>query len=315
MKLRNLCKECRNKGCGPTSLIYAVKVGHLKCMKILLRAGNDINLVDHNNCNLFVHAILGNQINSVKFLVSNGFRLSLLKKNDILNFQHNIPFFLAVRRGCTQIVDFMIQNKLYNKLEDEFGKTPLHYAVYDDSFDIIPMLLAMGNDVININHLDIFEKSAISYLRHSDIFLIELFINCGSHLDVHLYDSSFFFKMIVVGSDQYLKLVMKFMENNKSLLMIFSRFLDILFSQLCFMRNIDLNILEYFFDYGANGIVQCEIPGPGNRKFSYYLYKRPFMSLINASHYKGQIFDPRLNDSRVWRIVWRYILAPQSPPP
>lgn len=91
---------------GDSPLHFAVKGASIECSRTLIAAGADVN---------------------------------------IYNLQGETPLHMAICAGI-DFVELLIQSSAYLDCEDEYGDTPLHWAVREDNFECVRMLLDAGAD-------------------------------------------------------------------------------------------------------------------------------------------------------------------------
>ncbi|XP_055838336.1 ankyrin-1-like [Episyrphus balteatus] len=97
----------------------AVKNKQLQIAKLLLMHEPDVNATDEHGKPPIFHAVQNSDIDMYKLLLLHG--ANVYKCPDLLR--------IAVRRGCKEIFDHLIENKVDIEASDEFGRTPLHLTV------------------------------------------------------------------------------------------------------------------------------------------------------------------------------------------
>jgi len=130
-----------------TPLHHAAFVGNYEVVKILLEAKANVNSVDKNGKTPMHYAVESeskrNKKNPIKF-------------RDVSELYENI----------LKIADILITTKGYVSCKDEFGRVPLHCAVIDGEDNVAychVLLRLLIKNCVNINCIDIYEKTALNY--------------------------------------------------------------------------------------------------------------------------------------------------------
>ena len=72
---------------------------------------------------------------------------------NVYNYRHLTPLHIAVASGCSEIAKFLIGKNADLNLTDELGRTPLHYAVFNDDIELVKAIVESGRADINVKNL------------------------------------------------------------------------------------------------------------------------------------------------------------------
>ncbi|XP_055848446.1 serine/threonine-protein phosphatase 6 regulatory ankyrin repeat subunit A-like [Episyrphus balteatus] len=97
----------------------AVKNKQLQLAKLLLMHEPDVNAIDENGKPPIFYSVQNSDLDMYKLILLHGGNVN--KCPDLLS--------IAVRTGCKEIFDHLIENKVDIEASDEFGRTPLHFTV------------------------------------------------------------------------------------------------------------------------------------------------------------------------------------------
>ena len=137
----------RMKAAGLTMLHLAAKSGSIECANLLLHHGGDPNAWDTSGSITPLHssaASLKSSVDLIQVLVRNGGDLnSGFDKNggSVLHF--------AILADNTQMVRFLLVNKVKTEVTEIFHETPLHTAAENNCIEIVEILLE--SDKSNVN--------------------------------------------------------------------------------------------------------------------------------------------------------------------
>ncbi|CAG0920642.1 unnamed protein product [Notodromas monacha] len=123
---------------GATALWTAAGKGHLRVVKILVRAGADINHMTLGKSTPLRAACFEGKLSVVKYLVARGAEV------DACNEFNNTCLMLAASRGCLPVVSFLLESGADPNKAAKCGATPLHYAAESGHLDVIDKLLNAG---------------------------------------------------------------------------------------------------------------------------------------------------------------------------
>ncbi|KAE9546613.1 hypothetical protein FO519_010175, partial [Halicephalobus sp. NKZ332] len=151
-----------------TALQWAAEKGHIRCLRILVRKGADINHQDHYGNTALHKAVKFGNYKVAKFLVENGTNTSLKtnngntaldlaaksdeKNNEFIRYLANNsknPVHCAVRINSTQILNALIAANVnvYTKNKNQY--TPLHIAAKTGNFQAAEVLIEKDSRLIN----------------------------------------------------------------------------------------------------------------------------------------------------------------------
>lgn len=138
-----------NNSEGISALHYAIKIGNINAVNLLLEGGADVNsrnYTRHFNFTALGWAAYNNQLEIVKILVNRGADVQLPITNDSISRD---AFYWAVKYGGYSLVQFLIQNGA--NIEADYGmgeSTPLHVAAKEGNLN---SMLALIDANANVN--------------------------------------------------------------------------------------------------------------------------------------------------------------------
>jgi ankyrin repeat protein len=142
-----------------------------------------LNLQNYEGETALSYAVMNNNYDMVKFLLSRGADLN------ISNCRTETPLHQAVVLGNSEIVRLLVEAGSFVDAEDECGDTPLHFAVREDQPEIVEFLLEIGADPDHSNQDD--ETPAeLAEIVASDKVKKVFMDNCKRYLDGHGLDNS-----------------------------------------------------------------------------------------------------------------------------
>lgn len=126
-----------------TPLQEASRVGDLETLKILVRAGADVNAKDVQNGTALTEAVLYGRREIVKFLLAN--KASVNEEVSVLKFS---TLSLAAMRNDAVVAKVLIDAGVQVNVQDRTGASPLMWAAYSDQADgeVVNVLLKAGAD-------------------------------------------------------------------------------------------------------------------------------------------------------------------------
>lgn len=152
----------------------------LTILKILIKAGADINLANNNRETPLIAAVKNSNLKIVKYLVENGASL------EARNAQLKTPLLFAASKPNSAIIDYLAENKADLNALDEDRDTPLILASLFGVVENVRALINHGakiniynrNNQIALNSI-LFTGNIATKDRHE---IIHLLIDAGSDL-------------------------------------------------------------------------------------------------------------------------------------
>ncbi|XP_046580888.1 kinase D-interacting substrate of 220 kDa-like [Haliotis rubra] len=117
---------------------------HRDVVKLLVRKGADISLVDEVGYNILHLACQGGDVETVKLVLS----LDMLAVNSRA-LKNRTPGMLAAREGHRDLVEFLVSKGEDVSLVDEYGNNMLHYACTKGDIETVKYILSLN--VVDIN--------------------------------------------------------------------------------------------------------------------------------------------------------------------
>ncbi len=179
---------------GNIPLHYAINTKNIDVVKLLLKAGSDVNIVNNKGYNALHTAILTKSIKICKLILSTmidinarintgetalhlacTFQLEkvvalLIKKNIYLNIQdydHELSaLHYTVNFNNVKLTSMLLDAGADPNLQDYLGNTCLHYAIIDANYNMVGVFLNHPNikNIINLNLYNIDSKLQIHLL-------------------------------------------------------------------------------------------------------------------------------------------------------
>ena len=107
----------------------------------------DINLRDENGVYLLQYAIISNQINIIKAILLRSPNLSIFDRDG-----HSILYYPIMFGFITIITILLKHDSEIVNVTDKRNNTPLHYAVNQNNYDIVKLLLKYNINIFTINN-------------------------------------------------------------------------------------------------------------------------------------------------------------------
>ena len=158
-------------------LFHYIEKGDLSSLKILLQSVEDINSVYYSKITLLTQAILHNQIEIIKYLLSIGIEVNSFNYDILMT-----PIQIACYKGNLNIIQLLYSHgaNLYHKTVNKY--TTLYYAIEGGHLNVVKYLIEDLH--YNINEtIGKYEGNALFISIDCDQFAI---FNILSLLDVKL---------------------------------------------------------------------------------------------------------------------------------
>uniref|UniRef100_A0A1B0C9Y2 Putative ankyrin repeat protein n=1 Tax=Lutzomyia longipalpis TaxID=7200 RepID=A0A1B0C9Y2_LUTLO len=123
---------------GVTALWCAAGAGHLECVKVLVRAGADVNHWTKSHSTPVRAACYLGRMDIVKYLMAHGAQI------DLPNIYNNTCLMIAAHRGHLDVVEFLMKEGMDINTQARCGATALHYAAESGHMEICELLLSRG---------------------------------------------------------------------------------------------------------------------------------------------------------------------------
>lgn len=127
---------------GRTALMMAVQVGDLNILKMLIKAGANLEQTAKENETTFLYACrVTEDVKVIEYLIKQGVNT---KARNV--FGHNALFIAAENNKSWKVVEYLINTKLYN-INDQncnYNYTPLMAAVRYNTIDVVNVLVDHG---------------------------------------------------------------------------------------------------------------------------------------------------------------------------
>uniref|UniRef100_A0A1L8DAP3 Protein fem-1 homolog B n=1 Tax=Nyssomyia neivai TaxID=330878 RepID=A0A1L8DAP3_9DIPT len=123
---------------GVTALWCAAGAGHLECVKVLVKAGADVNHWTQSHSTPVRAACHLGRLDIVKYLMAHGADIVLP------NMYNNTCLMLAAHRGHQDVVEFLMNEGMDINMESRCGATALSYAAEGGHMEICELLINSG---------------------------------------------------------------------------------------------------------------------------------------------------------------------------
>lgn len=131
---KNIDLEARNLS-GDTALIMAVFEGNMEMVRLLVKAGADINVTDNFRSTALIISIGKKHDDISKFLIDSGADVNFQGDKNIT------AFILSALTGNASIAEKLLKAGADCNAKDETGRTALTYAIYGDFADYVEWYL------------------------------------------------------------------------------------------------------------------------------------------------------------------------------
>ena len=139
-----LCQDCTTyETLGQTGLISAAKRGHLKCVKVLIQSGANVNkqLPDGRTALIFAAAAAGDHSKCIETLINAGAKVNK-QTNEVRN-----ALMYAAQHGNGKCVDVLLHAGTYVNKQDGCGNTALMWAARYGHAECVDAFLQTWVDV------------------------------------------------------------------------------------------------------------------------------------------------------------------------
>lgn len=118
-----------------TALMLACKNGHLNCVRLLYKAGADLNNIGENGYNCLLLAVESENCDLVEYLLP---KVDPDFKTSVTN---DTALNIATRKGKVKIVKELLKYKVNKSIKNKFsGKTALEIAKENENYILISLL-------------------------------------------------------------------------------------------------------------------------------------------------------------------------------
>ncbi|MGI6782065.1 MAG: ankyrin repeat domain-containing protein [Acholeplasmataceae bacterium] len=114
----------------------------------------DINMIDHKRRTLLHHAIIGNAVETVLWLIKEGINVNAI------NEAGETALFESVRRSNLEIAKILITHNANPNIANHRYELPIHIAAYNGEWDMIKLLVE-AKTILNKKSMD--DKQLIHY--------------------------------------------------------------------------------------------------------------------------------------------------------
>lgn len=163
---------------GNTPILYAAKGGCVGNVKVLLANGADVNYKNPTTgVSALATAAAENNVNLIKLLVKNGH--ADINLPDLMG---RTPIFYAIEQNSKEATKLLLSLGADVNAQDKNGTTPLMRATAKDSQDILDMLLKQKNIVVDAK--DIKGQTALFYtIFNEDVASAETLVTAKAYID------------------------------------------------------------------------------------------------------------------------------------
>ena len=177
---------------GLTILMRAAELGHTECMKVIMRAGADLEKTIWKNLNtITAFSLVKNRQEAGLLLIWEMEFRGTIETCDALNWLLDIPLDLEINEKATplmyaagsgneQFVSTLINAKAnVNAIEPEGGQTALMWAAYKGHAQVVWDLLCSGANKNIINHFGSTALAMAKEAKSSTENLLDFFTKCN----------------------------------------------------------------------------------------------------------------------------------------
>lgn len=153
---------------GRTPLIVACLHGQIEAMRVIIKAGGDIEGLDSNGKTCLFYAIAKRNYEATALLLASGADLKQVDRNG------RTPLMHACMDGNVPIVTALLKAGASLNATDNKGRTPLMYATAIGSLETITELLNLGADPyardLKDTRVDKYGRSLVNYPEIQDLY-------------------------------------------------------------------------------------------------------------------------------------------------
>jgi len=168
---------------GRTALHEACRNNHIEVFKELINRGADIHITDNYNENPLNYSISNHHFEIIKIILDKGINFS--------NKDLSLIFLMAINDGDIDLIKTLIHKGTIDiNYKDEYSGTYLHFAISNNNFEIVKLLIENGAD---INAMDCYgitplmESSRLGRIEFVSI-LIDHYVNIDEDIDIYAPD-------------------------------------------------------------------------------------------------------------------------------
>ena len=160
-----------------TPLHSAANNGNTEIVKLLLKEGAYVDVVDNIGVTPLFWAVNNNNIETVKLLINEGANVNLVSKYD------GTPLYVAVNKRNIKMIELLINEGANVNIPNHLNMSPLHLAVQQaiiyNYTDIVKLLIKEG---ANVNVIDKDGQTPLSQalLRGPKYEIVELLMRAGA---------------------------------------------------------------------------------------------------------------------------------------
>ena len=193
------------------SLLHiAIERNHVKVIKFLLKNGIDVNAKDDFGWSALHLAVYFKNLNIVKLLVTN--KADVNSKITTKSGLNNTPLHIAAKKGCCEILEYLIEMGADFNQFNKFFYAPIHTACVMGNVKMVDFLLKKGCD---INMLGGFAKDGLLNLAvdGNNIQMVELLLEHGIDCLLNVEDIPSIYTAI--ADNKNVEIVRLIIEKNK----------------------------------------------------------------------------------------------------
>ncbi|CAG2253822.1 unnamed protein product [Mytilus edulis] len=149
---------------GNTSLHLASINGHLGIVKLLVKDGRNVHILNTDQLSPFFYACENNIIAVVNYLISLPNDVAKINEK-YMTREHKSVLHITCLKGYTKLTKILLNQNATVDVQDKGGLTPLHLACLNGEFETASLLLKAG---ANVNAVDKLERTPVYYACTGD---------------------------------------------------------------------------------------------------------------------------------------------------